>query len=427
MDERRRSAREWLATIADDGAVARLEPAGTSPYLARHGITATTDDGIVCGELTIDGQVFLAAAQEATFLGGSVGARHGMRLATLLRAARETCTPVILLLASGGVRLHEANPAEVALASALRELVATRAAGVPVLAVGIGDVFGGTSVLAAAATRLALLDGTRFGLSGPKVIATARGMAELDPGNPAAIDAIFGAAARQALHVADHVRAEAPAMRAWCIARAAAAVPFAEDVARMQRELAAWVRAGAHGDTAPPAEMSARGSVPKTLQQHDGRVVVPPFVGVVDAQGLVALDAQLLALPHSLRTVVLREDSQGHAVSVAAEHSVLSQYLAHHACTLGWLRSRGVRIVGVLEGTGHSAAFFASALQADALYVLPGAHVMAMPVEAVARVTGMAPVDLARWSEDDPVLGHAARHLVTLGAARAIDDIARAV
>jgi malonate decarboxylase beta subunit len=399
-----RTACEWLALLADEGTCVPLAAAGASPHLARYGIVPRDDDGVSCARLAIDGQVFLAAVQHGDFLGGSVGARHGARLAALLREARTSRTPAILVMASGGVRLHEANPAEVALAMALKELVDTRASGVPVLAITAGDVFGGASVLACAASRLAMLDGTRLGLSGPKVIATARGPGELDPGNMAAMEALFGADARVALGLANAVRDSAPALRAWCIARAAAAPAFADAVAHVQRQLTARVRTVA---------ADAAFAVTTTGE----RTEVGALQAVVTAGALNALDAALLALPAGVRTLVLVEDSEGHEASRAAEAVGLSQYLAQHACVLGVLRARGIDIVGVLEGTGHSAAFFSHALQSDRLYVLPQARVVAMAPAAIAQVTGIALADVAARIDDDPLLGQPARHLVALGAA----------
>ncbi len=405
MDDAPHTPRAWLAALADDGALAALPAAGASPWLARYGIAPRDDDGIVCARLAIDGQFFLAAVQDASFLGGSVGQRHGQRLAALLAEARTTRTPAVLLLASGGVRLHEANPAEVALAAALRELVATRAAGVPVLGIGIGDVFGGASVLACATTRLALVPRARLGLSGPKVIAVAKGRDEVDPDDAAALAALFGARARAAHGLVDAVATDPAALRAWCIRHAAAAVPFAEDVMARQAVLAAAAPGGV-----PPAFTAA----------VDGRVDVPAMHGVVSAAALVALDAALLAVRPSTRMLVLHEDSAGHEVSRAAETVLLSRFLAHHATVLGLLRARGTRLVGVLDGVGHSAAFFANALQADALFVAPQARVVAMPPAALARVIGVPVADVEARSADDPLLGHPARHLVALGAAQAL-------
>jgi len=188
-----------LAAIADGGTVACLDTPRPSPHLARYGIAAQDDDGVVTARLRIDGRTWLAAAQDERFLGGSVGAAHGEALRALFERARtERPHGVVLLAASAGVRLHEGNPAELALARALRAFVDLRAAGIATAAVAVGDVFGGTSVLACAADRFAAVPRIRLGLSGPKVVETARGAAELNAGNAADVEAVYGVAQRVA-------------------------------------------------------------------------------------------------------------------------------------------------------------------------------------------------------------------------------------
>ena len=325
----------------------------------------------------------------------------------LFRRARAERLAVLLLVASGGVRLHEANAAELTLARALRGLLDARAAGVPVLAVGTGDVFGGMSVLACACERLALVPQARLGLSGPKVIETARGKAELDAGDVDAVDALFGAGARAAAGVAELLADDAEVVRAW-FERAAREMPsFAQRVGEMQARLGARL-----GATVGPA----------TLVPDGDRLRVPPIGGVMDAATTHAIDAALLAVPPDLRTLVVVEDSKGHEVSRRAEELVLSQYLAQHAAVLALLRARAVRIVGLLAGVGHSAAFFANALQADVVLALADARVIAMEPAAIARVTRLDPAALATLIADDPLLGHPVRHFVALGGATLVDD-----
>ena len=82
------------------------------------------------------------------------------------------------------------------------------------------------------------------------------------------------------------------------------------------------------------------------------------------------------------------------------------------ASALTMLRTRGVRIAGALIGTGHSAAFFANALQSDRLCAVAGARVIAMDPAAIARVTG---VDAERMIEHDPLMGQPVRHFAALG------------
>src|SRR5258708_14435726 len=186
-----------LAALADAGDLQPLAAAGASPYLSRWGIAPAVDDGVVCARLEIGGTRVLAMAQDSRFLGGSVGANHGAALERLFRLAiEERPALALLLIDSGGVRLHEANVAELALARALRALFDVRCAGIPTLAIVTGTAFGGASVLAASCERLLFLANARFGLSGPGVIETARGKAELDAGDSQVVTTRFGARAR---------------------------------------------------------------------------------------------------------------------------------------------------------------------------------------------------------------------------------------
>ena len=149
-----------------------------------------------------------------------------------------------------------------------------------------------------------------------------------------------------------------------------------------------------------------------------------PGAGVLSASFAHGLDTALLARladwPAEVETLVVVEDSQGHEVSRQAEMEFISRFLAHHAAVLSLVRARGHRLIGLLAGTGHSAAFFANALQAvPQLYALPGGRIIAMEPSAIERVTGLR---VASMTEDDPLLGQPVRHLATLGGVVAIVD-----
>jgi malonate decarboxylase beta subunit len=240
-----------IAALADPGSAHFLPPAGASPHLARYGIAAHDDDGVVTARVRVHGAPMLIAAQDERYLAGSVGERHGNALQSMIAAARaERPGAIVLLLASGGVRLHEANAAELALARVLSGLLDARAGGIPVLAIGAGHVFGGTSVLACAADRLALLPGTRFGLSGPKVLESVHGKWELDAEDTRDVDAVFGAEARNAAGLADLVADDVDTVRAWIASAVREREDFPLAVAAMHERL----RARVAGETmhAPP-------------------------------------------------------------------------------------------------------------------------------------------------------------------------------
>ena len=237
-----------IAAIADPGSVtvvdATLSSPRPSPHLARWGIDAQDDDGIVVARATIAGASALIAAQDERFLGGSAGANHADVLRRLFEIALvERPAAVVLLCATGGVRLHEANPAELALARALRALLDLRAIGVRVLSIGVGDVFGGGAVLACAAERIALIPQARLGVSGPGLIELAHGKGELDAGDRAAVDAIFGARARADAGQVELIDDDAAAARRWIALGGSSHAPFVMRIRAAQQNLAARLAA----------------------------------------------------------------------------------------------------------------------------------------------------------------------------------------
>jgi malonate decarboxylase beta subunit len=418
-----------IESIADVGSVVPRPTLGPSPHVARFGLALRDDDGIVIASAALDGAPVLIAAQDARYLAGSVGERHGHALAAMFDAAcKDRVSAIVLLLASGGVRLHEANAAELALARALRSLLDARVAGIPVVAIAVGGVFGGTSVLACAADRFAMLPGSRLGLSGPKVLESVHGAWELDASDTRDVDAVYGAQARQRAGLVELVADDADAIRGWIVRAVRERDDFEASVFATQARLARRVEGDAVQSPAfaalPCFADAAPVDAPRLLWRAPRCWLTRPHsvttVGPADAH---ALDAALLAnvavhRPTRLPLVIV-EDSAGHTVSRAAEMKLVSHYLAHHASVLALLRAKGTPLVGLLAGTGHSAAFFSNALQAERLYALASARVVAMEPAALARVTGLAAGSLI---EDDPLLGQPVRHFAAQGGITAIID-----
>jgi malonate decarboxylase beta subunit len=420
------SAHARLAARADAGSAEFFPPAGASPHLGRFGIAAREDDGIAIARVRLHGAPMFVAAQDEHYLAGSVGERHGKALHAMLEAARrERAAGIVLLAASGGVRLLEANAAEIALARALSSLLDARVQGVPVLAIGVASVFGGTSVLASAADRLALLPGTRIGLSGPRVLESVHGKWELDADDARDVDAVFGASARNASGLAELVADDADALRAWIARAAGEHEDFAASVAAMHARLAA--RIGSATSHAPPfdplpcfegaAPVDNQGRLWRRAECWLTRPNHDTALGPADVHALADALLAHVAIDGGRAPVVLVEDSAGHAVSRAAEMRFMSQFLAHHAAVLALLRARGTRLVGLLAGVGHSAAFFANALQAPQLFALPHARVVAMEPQALARVTGLPAHALV---DADPLLGQSVRHFAAHGGVTAM-------
>jgi malonate decarboxylase beta subunit len=180
------SARERLAQLFDaDSFEEFLPPAARviSPHLAQLDAPVAFDDGVAVGRARLDGQPVFAAAQEGGFMGGAVGEVHGAKLVGLLRrAVAERAAAVVLLLESGGVRLHEANAGLVAVSEVMRAVLDARNAGVPVIALigGANGCFGGMGIVARCTNAVIMSEEARLGMSGPEVIETASGVEEFD-------------------------------------------------------------------------------------------------------------------------------------------------------------------------------------------------------------------------------------------------------
>lgn len=191
-------ARERIRGLLDGGSFREfVGPARRiiSPHLAQLDQPGAFDDGIVVGAGTLERRTVLIAAQQGQFMGGGVGEVHGAKLTGLLERAIEVRPEaVLLLLDSGGVRLHEANAGLIAISEIMRAVLATRAAGVPVFAlIGSGNgAFGGMGIVARCCTAVVMSEEGRLSLSGPEVIETVRGVEEFDSRDRALVWRVTG-------------------------------------------------------------------------------------------------------------------------------------------------------------------------------------------------------------------------------------------
>jgi malonate decarboxylase beta subunit len=180
------SARERVAAFFDAGSVDEfLPPAArvTSPHLGQLDAPVAFDDGVMVGRARLGGQTVFFAAQEGGFMGGAVGEVHGAKLVGMLRrAVAERAQGVVLLLETGGVRLHEANAGLIAVSEVMRAVLDARNAGVPVVAVvgGANGCFGGMGIVARCTNAVVMSEEGRLAMSGPEVIETANGVEEFD-------------------------------------------------------------------------------------------------------------------------------------------------------------------------------------------------------------------------------------------------------
>lgn len=180
------TARQRIPAIFDAGSFEEFLPPServASPHLAQLDAPVSFDDGVVVGRGRLDGLTVFGAAQEGGFMGGAVGEVHGAKLVGMLRRAiDEKADAVLLLLESGGVRLHEANAGLIAVSEVMRAMLDAREAGIPVVALvgGANGCFGGMGISARCANTVIMSEEGRLAMSGPEVIETANGVEEFD-------------------------------------------------------------------------------------------------------------------------------------------------------------------------------------------------------------------------------------------------------
>ncbi|WP_353094106.1 biotin-independent malonate decarboxylase subunit beta [Methylibium sp.] len=203
------TARQRVRGLFDAGSVSEWLPPSqriVSPHLEQLGQPRALDDGVMIGRATLAGRPVLFAAEEPGFMGGSVGEVHGAKLTGLLeRAARDRPAAVVLLLDTGGVRLHEANAGLIAISEIQRAVFSARAAGVPVIVVsgGANGCYGGLGIVARCCDHIVMTEEGRLSVSGPEVIESQKGVEEFDAKDRALVWRTMGGKHRYLIGEAD--------------------------------------------------------------------------------------------------------------------------------------------------------------------------------------------------------------------------------
>ena len=111
------SAAERLGILADDGTFVEMDanllsadPLGFPDYekqLAKFQERTNLADGIVTGSCEIGGMPVIIGVLEFAFWGGSMGGVIGERVVRAMEKAIEAKLPVVMVIASGGIRVNE--------------------------------------------------------------------------------------------------------------------------------------------------------------------------------------------------------------------------------------------------------------------------------------------------------------------------------
>ena len=99
---------ERLELLCDAGSFEPIRSGVLSPKL---GARARAGDGVVGGIGRVDGRPVACYAQDASYLGGSLGAAHADTINRVLSLAGRSRVPVVGFIESGGARMQEGTAA----------------------------------------------------------------------------------------------------------------------------------------------------------------------------------------------------------------------------------------------------------------------------------------------------------------------------
>jgi acetyl-CoA carboxylase carboxyl transferase subunit beta len=138
--------------------------------LARAAESSGETESVVCGEARIGGTKAVLIVFDFRFLGGSVGTATGDRIEHAFTKARETRTPLVSLIATGGSRMHEGILSLHQLQRIARQTTLLHEAGVPQISVLRDPTTGGLwASLGAGADVIIGVEGAQVGFAGRRV------------------------------------------------------------------------------------------------------------------------------------------------------------------------------------------------------------------------------------------------------------------
>ncbi len=167
----RLSPLERLEALCDPGSLRVLRSRVSS---ARLGDRAIAGDGVVGGTGTVAGRPIACYAQDASFLGGSLGERHADTIVRLLGMAERAGLPVVSFVESGGARMQEGTAALAGYGRIFRHTVALTGR-VPQISVVSGASAGGGAYSPALTDLIVMTEDAAMFLTGPGVVREALG------------------------------------------------------------------------------------------------------------------------------------------------------------------------------------------------------------------------------------------------------------
>jgi acetyl-CoA carboxylase carboxyltransferase component len=165
-DERPLPPRQRLELLCDEGSLLPIRPEVTSTAM---GDRAKAGDGVVAAGGRIGGRPIYCYAQDAGYVGGSVGRAHADTIVRVQRLARAARVPVVGFVASGGARMQEGLAALDGYARIFSGHVQLSGV-VPQISVITGTSAGGGSYSPALTDFVVMTDAASMFLTGPGVV-----------------------------------------------------------------------------------------------------------------------------------------------------------------------------------------------------------------------------------------------------------------
>jgi acetyl-CoA carboxylase carboxyltransferase component len=169
----RRTAREHLARLLDDGAFTEIGMFARSEHPADRATTPA--DGKICGHGSIDGRPVTVAVDDVTVKRATSSIVGARKLARVYEQARRAGNPFVYIGETGGARLPDTLSAAGYSNEAVFPWLAARQREVPVACAIVGESFGGSSFIAGLSDFVVQVRGSVLAITSPRVIEVATG------------------------------------------------------------------------------------------------------------------------------------------------------------------------------------------------------------------------------------------------------------
>lgn len=160
------TALERLEVLCDPGSLQLIRSEVTSRHM---GAKTRAGDGVLGGAGLVEGRPIFCYAQDATYVGGSLGEQHAETIVRVLRLAQRAHAPVVGFVGSGGARLQEGMAALGGYGRIFREIVLLSGK-VPQVSIITGLSAGGGAYSPALTDWVVMTADSSMFLTGPSVV-----------------------------------------------------------------------------------------------------------------------------------------------------------------------------------------------------------------------------------------------------------------